>query len=82
MGGVVTKEKEINHSQYLDLVYSESDTLYNLMPHAPRLSNDSSRPTTEAHADGVVGFVTNTKIASSLVQTFDVNSIFHFISTT
>jgi hypothetical protein len=35
MGGVVTEEKAINHAQYLDLVYSQSDTLYDLIPHAP-----------------------------------------------
>ena len=35
MGGVVTEEQAINRSQYLDLVYSQSDTLYDLIRQAP-----------------------------------------------
>ena len=35
MGGVVTKEQAISRAQYLDLVYSQYDTLYDLIPHAP-----------------------------------------------
>ena len=32
MGGVVTEEQDISYAQYLDLVYSESGTLYDLIP--------------------------------------------------
>ena len=32
MGGVVTEEQAINSTQYLDLVYSQSETLYDLIP--------------------------------------------------
>ena len=35
MGGDVTEEQAINHTQYLDLVYSQSGTLYDLIPHDP-----------------------------------------------
>ena len=35
MGGVVTEEQAISHAQYLDIVYSQYDTLYDLIPHAP-----------------------------------------------
>ena len=40
MGGVVTEEKEISRAQYLDLVYSQSGTLYDLIPNAPQPTND------------------------------------------
>ena len=32
MGGAVTKEQAITWDQYLDLVYSQSGTLYDLLP--------------------------------------------------
>ena len=35
MGGVVTQEQAISHAQYLDLVYSQTETLYDLIPDAP-----------------------------------------------
>jgi hypothetical protein len=55
MGGVVTKEQAI--SQYLDLVYSQTGTLYHLIPDAPRPStNPTSTPPTTSHAtNGVIG---------------------------
>jgi hypothetical protein len=47
MGNVVTEEQAIIHAQYLDLVYSQSDTLYDLIPNAPHPSNDPTRPAPE-----------------------------------
>ena len=58
MGEVITEEKDISWDQYLDLVYSQFGTLYNLIPNSPRLSNDRSRPALEAYVDGMVDFVT------------------------
>ena len=55
MGGVVTKEQAINHAQYLELVYSQSDTHYDLIPHGPQSLNDPSKTTPEAHVDGMIG---------------------------
>jgi hypothetical protein len=57
MGGVVTKEESISRAQYLDLVYSQSGTLYELIPNAPRTSPNLSKPSSMAHADGVIGAV-------------------------
>jgi len=54
MGGVVTEEEAIAHVQYLDLVYSQSSTLYELIPNAPRTSIDPSKPSSIAHSDGVI----------------------------
>jgi hypothetical protein len=44
MGGVVTEEEAIARAQYLDLVYSQSGTLYELIPNATRATNDPSKP--------------------------------------
>jgi hypothetical protein len=57
MGGVVTKEQAISRSQYLDLIYSQMGTLYDLLPDAPRPSNSATSTTHVAShaADGVIG---------------------------
>jgi hypothetical protein len=34
MGGAVTEEQAISQAQYLDLVYSQSGTLYDFLPNA------------------------------------------------
>jgi hypothetical protein len=57
MGGVVTKEEAIARAQYLDLVYSQSGTLYELIPNATRDTNDPSKPSSASHADGVIGSI-------------------------
>ena len=84
MGGVIIEEQEINCSQYLDLVYSKSSTLYDLIPNAPFPSNDRSKAALEAHDDGMVGSVTTqydtqpivstTKSTPSPSQSYEVNS--------
>jgi hypothetical protein len=57
MGGVVTEEEAISRAQYLDLVYSQSGTLYELIPNATRATTDPSKPSSTSHADGVIGTV-------------------------
>ena len=57
MGGGVTKDQAISCAQYLDLVYSQSGTLYDMIPHAPRPTIDPSGPTTEPPIDGILGSV-------------------------
>jgi hypothetical protein len=56
MGGVVTKDKVISCAQYLDLVYSQTNTLYDLIPDAPRpYTNATPTPPVASHAaDGVI----------------------------
>jgi hypothetical protein len=79
MGGVVTKEKSISHAQYLDLVYSQTGTLYDLLPNLPHpnTSSTSTTPAASHVADSVIGSSqaqphstsrTNPKSASSNVQ--------------
>jgi hypothetical protein len=57
MGGVVTEEHAISHAQYLDLVYSQMGTLYDLLPDAPRpfTSSTSTTPAASHAANGVIG---------------------------
>jgi hypothetical protein len=57
MGGVVTQEHAISHAQYLDLVYSQTGSLYDLLPDAPCPSTSATSTTLVAsHAvDGVIG---------------------------
>jgi hypothetical protein len=56
MGGVVTKEQEISRAQYLDLVYSQTRILYDLILDAPRPSTNPNptTPTTSHAIDGVI----------------------------
>jgi hypothetical protein len=57
MGGVVTEEQAISRAQYLDLVYSQTRTLYNLLPDLPHpnTSSTSTTPAASHAADGVIG---------------------------
>jgi hypothetical protein len=57
MGGVVTEEKAITRAQYLDLVYSQTGTLYDFLPDAPHPSTTatSTTPATSHAANGVIG---------------------------
>jgi hypothetical protein len=54
---------------YLELVYSYSHTLYDLIPHSPHPLDDPSTPTLE------LGFVSNKNTSSSHAQTSKVNTI-------
>lgn len=55
MGGVVTEQQAIYRAHYLDLVYSQSRSLYDLIPHAPHPRKDPSWPTAQPSVDGLVG---------------------------
>ena len=57
MGGVVTEEQAISRVQYLDLVYSQYQTLYDLISQAPHPSTDPTKPPIETPIDGVVGSI-------------------------
>jgi hypothetical protein len=77
MGGVVTEEQAISRAQYLDLVYSQMGTLYDLLPDLPHpsTSTTSTTPAASHAADGVIGTFqaqphsassTNPKLASNV----------------
>jgi hypothetical protein len=57
MGGVVTEEQAIIHAQYLDLIYLQMGTLYDLLPelHHPGTSSTSIAPAALHATDGVIG---------------------------
>ena len=57
MGSVVTKDQAISRAQYLDLVYLQMRTLYDLLPELPppNTSNASTAPAASHAADGVIG---------------------------
>jgi hypothetical protein len=57
MDGTVTKEETISWAQYLDFVYSQSGTLYDLLLNAARANTDPSKPSSSSHVDGVIGSI-------------------------
>jgi hypothetical protein len=81
MGGVVTKEQAISRAQYLDLVYSQSGTLYYLITNYPRPTNDPSRPALEPHANGTIGSVTTQSSSTSTGNKISCSSTPTIVST-
>lgn len=59
MGGCVTEEQAITRAQYLDLVYSQSGTLYELLPDTlwPSFDPVASKSQAVPPVDGVIGSV-------------------------
>jgi hypothetical protein len=57
MGGVVMEEQAISRAQYLDIIYSQMGTLYDLLPKLPRpgTSGTSTTPVASHAVDGVIG---------------------------
>ena len=68
MGGAVTKEQAISRAQYLDLVYSQSGTLYDLIPQAPHPSIDHAKPPTTFPVDGIIGSIQSPSAAKPTKQ--------------
>ena len=75
----MTEEQAISRSQYLDLVYFQSGTLYDLIPQAPRPTYDPSKPL-QSHSDGIIGSVQErtssrqTSMSSSTTKTSAKNT--------
>ena len=63
MFGAVIEEDVIRRAQHLDLIYSQSGTLYDIIPNAPQPSNDQPRTAPTPHADGMIGSVSATSIS-------------------
>jgi hypothetical protein len=57
MGGFITEEQAISRDQYLDLVYSQTSTLYDLIPdaHLPSTNPTPTPPVASHDTDGVIG---------------------------
>lgn len=60
MSRAVIEEKAIRHSQQLDLIYSQANMLYNIIPHAPWSSNETLRLAPGPHVNGVFGSASST----------------------
>jgi hypothetical protein len=83
MGGLVIEEQAISQAQYLDLVYSQSGTLYDLLLNVARANTDPSKTSSSSHADGVIGSVktkyfsksTTPSSTSPQTQTSEVNAV-------
>jgi hypothetical protein len=52
---VFSKEEAIMKSQYLELIYSQSGMLYEILPDAPRSTLDKAKQKSGPHANGIVG---------------------------
>jgi hypothetical protein len=63
MGGVVTEEESIACAQYLDLVYSQSGTLYELIPNLP-----AHQPIHQNHPPPLIQMVLSVPSKPSLVH--------------
>jgi hypothetical protein len=59
MAEVTIEEQVIMRAQHLDLIYSQSGTLYDIISHAPRPLTDPKKPYPTPHTDGVVGSVSH-----------------------
>lgn len=57
-----TKEQAIRCAQHLDLIYSQSITLYDLIPNYPQPYTNVSHTNIGPHADGVVGSTSSTTV--------------------
>ena len=53
--GVTNEEEAILRAQQLDFIYSQSGILYEIIPYAPRPTQNVEKPKPGPHADGVVG---------------------------
>jgi len=77
MGGTITEEETIAQAQYLDLVYSQSSTLYEFLPNVSRANVDPSKSSPVSHADGVIGSIKtqSTSQSTTLSSTFPQTQI-------
>ena len=68
LSGVTTEEEAIIRAQQLDLVYSQSRVLYDILPNAPRTETDPTKFVPGPHTDGVVCSIQNTVARQNVNQ--------------
>ena len=77
-GRVVTEEQVIAHVKYLDLIYTQSGTLYNKIPNAPRLEFFIPPPpksNNDSHAgDGVIGTIDTKSTKATSKKAHNISS--------
>ena len=57
----------MNIAQQLDLIYSQSQLLYSILPNAPRMGTNPSKPSPSTHADGMIGSTLN-QVTNALIE--------------
>ena len=77
-GDVVTKEQVIAHAQYLDLIYTQSGTLYEKIPNALRSNFIVPPPSKDSHAGD--GMISNTSTHHSTAFDHAPSSEIHVVS--
>ena len=60
--GVTNEEEAILKAQQLDLIYSQSRILYEIIPEALRPTHDAEKPKPGPHADGVFGSINSPNV--------------------
>jgi len=76
-GGVVTEEQVIACAQYLDLIYTQSSTLYDKIPNAPRPAFTIPPPPSskDSHdGDGVIGYSSTQTTSRPSSQTLSISN--------
>jgi hypothetical protein len=73
---VFSEEDTIMRVQQLELIYSQSSLLYEILPDAPRSILDKTRQRAGPHVDGIVGS-TQTKPAEKMIKQLQQLSIQH-----
>ena len=63
----MTEEKIIHIVQQMDWIYSQSDTLYDLIPHIVKLASDLDKTPKGPHVDGVIGSINQIDELSQLL---------------
>ena len=63
MSKAVIEEDVIRRAQHLDFIYSQLGTLYDIIPQAPRPSNDKPRTAPRRHADEVIDYVSASTVS-------------------
>ncbi len=66
LSGEVIEEEVISRAQNLDFVYSQSGTLYNILPNATRSQLELPKPNPRPHDDGIIGSVENISIGKGM----------------
>ena len=68
ISSAVIEDQCIRRAQHLDLIYSQSGTLYYFLPNAPGNPNPLATQKTEAHANGLIGAISGVATKQSRGQ--------------
>jgi len=72
--GVTNEEEAIFKAWKLELIYSQSGILYEIIPDASRSITDPSKPKSGPHADGIVGSVQSAGTLTNQMSNLSIQS--------